>query len=115
PVKNSERLTRTEINRAYRTADQVAWENNPMILGYEIRLSASNKAHIRCELCRTLAGKYPASFQWAGWHPNCYSDDTEVMTNNGWKLFKDVLNDDLIMSLDPVSKQPEYVPFVAYI
>lgn len=71
PVKNSERLTRTEINRAYRTADQVAWENNPMILGYEIRLSASNKAHIRCELCRTLAGKYPASFQWAGWHPQC--------------------------------------------
>ncbi|MCQ2577523.1 MAG: hypothetical protein MJ176_03215 [Treponema sp.] len=42
-------------------------------------------------------------------HPYCYSDDTEVMTNNGWKLFKDVTKEDLIMSINPETKEIDFV------
>ncbi len=45
-------------------------------------------------------------------HPYCYSDDTEVMTNNGWKLFKDVLDDDLIMSINPDTHEVDFLPFI---
>lgn len=45
-------------------------------------------------------------------HPYCYSDDTEVMTNNGWKLFKDVVKTDKIMSINPDTKEIDFVPFV---
>lgn len=42
-------------------------------------------------------------------HPYCYSDDTEVMTNNGWKLFKDVTKEDLIMSINPETKEIDFI------
>ena len=70
-AKNSERLARTETNRGYRAADGAAWQNNPLVLGYEIRLSATAKPKTRCELCKRLEGKYPVWFVWNGWHPNC--------------------------------------------
>jgi len=70
-AKNTERVARTEINRGYRAADGAAWQNNPLVLGYEIRLSATAKPKTRCELCRSLEGKYPVWFVWNGWHPNC--------------------------------------------
>lgn len=39
----------------------------------------------------------------------CYSDDTEVLTNSGWKLFKDVNEEvDEVATRDPVSKNFEY-------
>ncbi len=47
-----------------------------------------------------------------GFHPYCYSDDTEVMTNNGWKLFKDVEKNDKIMSINPDTKEIDFLPFV---
>lgn len=45
-------------------------------------------------------------------HPWCYSDDTEVMTNNGWKLFKDVEKNDKIMSINPETREIDFVSFV---
>lgn len=44
-------------------------------------------------------------------HPNCYSKDTEVFTSNGWKLFKDVTKEDLILSLNPKTHETEFIPF----
>jgi len=38
-------------------------------------------------------------------HPNCFSDDTEVLTKEGWKYFKDVEKGDLIFSLNPKNKE----------
>src|SRR5690606_3729788 len=58
-AKNSERLARTGINAAYRSADIAAYEANPLVLGYEVSLSATAKPKARCELCRTLSGVYP--------------------------------------------------------
>ena len=40
---------------------------------------------------------------------NCYSQDTEVLTTNGWKLFPDVLPNESILSLDPTTHIPEWV------
>jgi hypothetical protein len=45
-------------------------------------------------------------------HPNCYSDDTEVMTGHGWKLFNDLLNDDKIMSINPNNQEVDFVHFI---
>lgn len=41
---------------------------------------------------------------------SCYSSDTEVKTNHGWKLFKNVdIDSDLILSLNPITSEVEYV------
>lgn len=32
--------------------------------------------------------------------PDCYSDDTEILTENGWKFFKDVTMNDKVASVD---------------
>lgn len=69
--KNAQRLTRSEINMSYRTAEQVRWQQFDFVLGYEIKLS---KSHPCEDVCDKLAGKYPKTFKWTGWHPNdlCY-------------------------------------------
>lgn len=54
----------------------------------------------------------PRSDWWwaeSGIHPNCYSDDTEVLTDSGWKLFKEVLPLDKIMSINPKTKEIDYL------
>lgn len=65
------RLARSEINMAYRKAEQERWQQFDFVLGYEIKLSGSHPAH---DVCDHLAGKYPKDFVWTGWHPNdmCY-------------------------------------------
>jgi hypothetical protein len=104
--KNAQRLTRTEINAAYRTADRDRWNSIDFVLGYEIKRSQNIKAP--CDQCDAGQGRYPKSFVWDGWHPNCYSDDTEVYTQRGWLLFKDVVGDDKILSLNRDTKNIEW-------
>lgn len=85
--KNAQRLTRSEINMSYRTAEQVRWQQFDFVLGYEIKLS---KSHPCEDVCDKLAGKYPKTFKWTGWHPNdlCYcipilkSEDEFFSLNN---------------------------------
>lgn len=66
--KNAMRLTRTETNIAYRTADYTRWQQLPFIQGLEVRLSNN---HTVLDICDTLQGKYPKEFKFTGWHPNC--------------------------------------------
>lgn len=110
--KNAMRLARTEINMAYRESDHLRWKQLDFVTGFEVKLSNSHKIY---DICDILKGNYPKNFKFIGWHPQCYSDDTEVMTNFGWKLFKDLLKDDLIMSLNPETRQPEYVKYAEYV
>lgn len=62
---------------------------------------------------KTNYGRLRSDWWWSEGpvHPNCFSDDTEVLTDNGWKYFKDVLAGDKIMSINPDSitfdKKPE--------
>jgi len=110
--KNAMRLARTEINMAYRESDHLRWKQLDFVDGFEVKLS---NAHKIFDICDLVKGKYPKGFKFIGWHPQCYSDDTEVMTNSGWKLFKDLLQSDLIMSLNPETRHPEYVKYVNYV
>ena len=104
------RLARTEINMAYRTAEQKRWQQFDFVLGYEIKLSGS---HPVTDICDELKGRYPKDFHFMGWHPSCYSEDSEVLTRRGWLLFKDVRSDDRILSLDPDTRSVEWVGIVA--
>ncbi len=94
--------------------------NRMMESGYYLGIVSS---HFRaCDLCTpyegvtlSMDGKsneyesiWDAELQGL-FHPNCYSNDTEVYTSNGWKLFKDVEPLDKIFSLNPNSHIPEMI------
>lgn len=66
--KNAMRLTRTEINMAYREADQIRWQKLDFVVGYEVRRSPKD---YDCPVCDALRGKYPKTFRFVGWHPQC--------------------------------------------
>lgn len=105
-AKNAMRLTRTETNIAYRRADHERWQQMDFVLGQRVQLS---KNHPKPDICDKLQGDYPKDFVFDGWHPQCYSDDSEVLTADGWKFFKDVCDDDMILSLNPDTRNVEYV------
>lgn len=76
--KNALRLVRTEMTNAYRRAEWESYQNNPLVTNYEIRLSnnhttttTSGKVKRLVDICDKLAGVYPKTFRWEGWHPNC--------------------------------------------
>lgn len=106
-ARNAQRLTRTEINMAYRKAEQERWKSFDFVVGYEVKITQNGK-HVE-DICDCLKGKYRKDFKFLGWHPQCYPIGTEVLTNAGWKQFKDVSDDDLIMSLNPETRALEYV------
>lgn len=66
--KNAMRLARTEINMAYRTADEERWKQLDFVVGYEVKRSGHG---YDCALCDSLAGRYPKDFRFVGWHPHC--------------------------------------------
>lgn len=67
--KNAMRLARTEVNMAYRAADEARWEELPFVVGYEVKLSAKHPVE---DICNDLKGKYPKTFKFRGWHPHCF-------------------------------------------
>ncbi len=66
--KNAMRLTRTEINAAYRSSDHEKFNQLDFVVGFEVRRSNHN---FDCKVCEALKGKYPKSFLFTGWHPHC--------------------------------------------
>ena len=70
--KNAMRVTRTETNMAYRTADITRWQQLPFVTGYEVKTSKSHKERMPMgDICDDLAGVYPKGFMFKGWHPHC--------------------------------------------
>lgn len=111
---NARRLTATETNIAYRTADYERAQQLDFIVGIEVKLSNNHNckgvpAGMFYDICDELQGRYPKDFKFTGWHPHCYDDKSEVYTKDGWKLFKDVKDDDLILSLNQNTRDLEYV------
>lgn len=66
--KNALRLTTTENNMAYRTADHERWQQLDFVIGIEILLSNNHPCE---DICDELAGVYPKTFKFVGWHPFC--------------------------------------------
>jgi hypothetical protein len=74
--KNMMRLTRSETNMAYRMSDHVRYQNSPFIIGFEVKLSDRHPAY---DMCDRLAGKYPKTFVFIGWHPQCICYEVPYM------------------------------------
>ncbi len=91
--KNALRMTRTEINMAYRKADSEAWKNNPLVVGFEIRLSNNHPVE---DICDDLKGRYPKDFVFMGWHPacRCYAVPISPNTEEFNKYIDGLLNGD---------------------
>lgn len=76
--KNAMRLTRTETNMAYRSAEQDRWQRMDFVVGYRVKRSKNHPAH---DICDDLSaannddtstkGVYPKDFVFKGWHPQC--------------------------------------------
>lgn len=73
---NAKRMTVTEINAAYRTADYLRWKSMPFIKGIEIDITSSR--HVP-DICDDLKGRYPKDFKFTGWHPFCKCHATPIL------------------------------------
>lgn len=69
-VKNAQRLTRSEINMAYRESDFLRWQQLDFVVGFEIHRS-NHEPLCKCKMCDRLQGRYPKTFRFKGWHPQC--------------------------------------------
>lgn len=102
------RLARSEINMAYRAAENERWKQMDFVVGYEIKLSGSHHHHMpHGDICDTLAGKYPKDFVWTGWHPNdlCYKKPILKTEEEFWEW--DVRSDTSTTSVNEVKDVPE--------
>lgn len=66
--KNALRMTVTETNMAYRSADYTQQQEMDFVIGIIIKLSDN---HPIDDICDDLAGVYPKQFKFTGWHPFC--------------------------------------------
>lgn len=69
-VRNAQRLTRSEINMAYRESDWQRWQSLDFVVGYEI-VRSNHEPLCDCDICARLVGRYPKTFKFIGWHPQC--------------------------------------------
>lgn len=81
--KNALRMTATENNMAYRSADNAKWSQLDFVLGYEIRLSNNHTLNGKPfkDMCDLLVGKYPKTFKFTGWHPFCRCFATPIVAD----------------------------------
>jgi len=66
--KNAFRLSRNEINRAYRQQDNVVRKNLNFIVGIEVKLSDN---HDVIDICDDMIGRYAKDYIFLGYHPAC--------------------------------------------
>ena len=110
---NAERLARTEMNHICNDASRDAYKETPEVLQeYKIVATLDNRTS---DICQNQDNKVYKMSEWEEgitappFHPNCFSDDTEVYTKEGWKLFKDCKENDLYYSLNPETFETEYL------
>lgn len=86
--QNALRLTITETNMAYNYSNCKRCESEPFVLGIRIRLSAN---HPEEDICDELAGDYPKTFMWRGWHPRCMCSVSPILMDrksDEWKKLR---------------------------
>lgn len=107
--KNAMRLTRSEINMAYRESDQLRWEQLDFVVGFEVKLSNNHTLNgvPFYDVCDELKGKYPKSFKFKGWHPQCRCHAIPIMQD------PDEFNTDELNELTAAINGTEYQKFVS--
>lgn len=84
--KNALRLSRNEVNIAYRTNDHSRRQNMPFVMGQLIQLSA---VHPALCICDHMVGTYPKEYFFTGFHTNCLCFSTSILLPR--EKFKDYL------------------------
>lgn len=106
--KNALRLTRTETNMAYRTADQMRYQSLDFVVGIEIHTSNN---HPVTDICDELKGKYPKDFKFVGWHPQCRCYVTSILKTEKEieEATENILNSEYVSdkSVNTVSDVPQ--------
>ena len=100
--KNALRLTRTEINMAYRESDHLRWQQLDFVVGFEVMLSNNHPVY---DICDVVKGKYPKEFKFIGWHPQCRCKAIPILQDP--KEF----NTDELNELKSAINGTEYKPF----
>ncbi|KAA6441443.1 hypothetical protein FEM33_01540 [Dyadobacter flavalbus] len=113
--KNALRLTRTEINMSYRTADYERFQQLDFVVGYEVKRSNNLTT---CDVCGPLAGKYPKTFRFIGWHSNCRCFVVSILATNKvmneleLKLLNDEPTADFKSSNEVKNVHPGYLKWI---
>lgn len=115
--KNAKRMTRSEINMAYRQSDYLRWQQLDFVVGIRVQLSGNHtclgkdgKPHPFYDICDVLAGDYPKDFKFVGWHPQCRCIASPIMKPyDEWNQDRAHLNDKAYRQL-PASNEVTNVP-----
>ena len=107
-AKNAARLTRSEINMAYRESDWLRWQQLSFVIGFEVQRS-NHEPLCKCKLCERLVGRYPKYFKFKGWHPQCMCVATPIMED----FFSKSRSDDRVNRLKAALKGTEYKKYVS--
>lgn len=106
--KNAMRLTRSEINMAYRESDYLRWQNLDFVIGFEIRRS-NKEPKCKCKICEKLVGRYPKTFRFKGFHPQCMCVCIPILAD----FFSKDRSDDRISRLKSALNGTEYKRYVS--
>lgn len=108
-AKNAERLARTEVNMAYREAEYLRWQQLDFVVGFRVMLSnnhtttdSKGKKVPLTDICDELAGDYPKTFKFLGWHPQCRCVVVPIMSDY------DEYNDDRANRLKAIVRGKTY-------
>jgi len=79
--KNAMRIARTEHNLAYRYSDFYRTNQLDFVVGFEVHLSNNHTLNgvPFTDVCDDLKGKYPKTFKFGGWHPQCRCYQTQIL------------------------------------
>lgn len=100
-ARNAQRLARTEINMAYRKAEQERWKSFDFVVGYEVKITQNGK-HVE-DICDCLKGKYRKDFKFMGWHPQCMCYTIPILKTED-EFFDD---DEDVKSVNEVEDVPQ--------
>ena len=110
----AQRIARTEMARAYAGGHTAYGKSNDWVIGE--RWHFSYMGPWPCAQCESVAVENEDFYYKDGGppnipvHPQSYSEDTEVYTDNGWMFFKNLKNDEQILSLNPDTFDLEWLP-----
>lgn len=99
--KNAMRLTRTETNMAYRSAEQDRWQRMDFVVGYRVKRSNNHPEHDICDELSaannddtSTRGVYPKDFVFKGWHPQCRCFVVPILASSDEfiQMQEDILN-----------------------
>lgn len=100
--KNALRLSSTQTNKAFRSADYERWKNMDFVLGIEVERSPSHKGP--CPICDALAGRYSKEYKFTGHHPFCICIATPIMMDH--EEFADYLLENRIPQSKIIKRMP---------